>query len=149
MAQPKASAIFYDLAFFYSSWEGGGKVPPLYRHSVPFMDGFERGELLWNVYRLPAAFLPPDFYLMDNMGAGVFGQLGIFDRGETEALGAVGTPHRAEKFLFGTGKEGVLGGVQRAVNDNEGVISCVEGLSHELIRTVFVVSEESCHEDLL
>ena len=43
---------------------------------------------------------------MDNMGAGVFGQLGIFDRGETEALGAVGTLHRAEKFLFGTGKEG-------------------------------------------
>ncbi len=43
---------------------------------------------------------------MDNMGAGVFGQLGIFDRGETEAFGAVGTPHRAEKFLFGTGKEG-------------------------------------------
>jgi len=41
----------------------------------------------------PAAFLPPDFYLMDNMGAGVFGQLGIFDRGETEAFGTVGTPH--------------------------------------------------------
>ncbi len=43
---------------------------------------------------------------MDNMGAGVFGQLGIFDGRETEAFGTVGTPHRAEKFLFGTGKEG-------------------------------------------
>ncbi len=43
---------------------------------------------------------------MDNMGAGVFGQRGIFARGETEALGAVGTPHQPEKFLFGTGKEG-------------------------------------------
>ena len=43
---------------------------------------------------------------MGNMGAGVFGQFGIFDGGETEALGAVGTPHRTEKFLFGTGKEG-------------------------------------------
>jgi len=42
MAQPKASAIFYDLASFYSTWKGGGKVPPLCRHSVPFMDGFER-----------------------------------------------------------------------------------------------------------
>ena len=43
---------------------------------------------------------------MDNMGAGVFGQRGIFDGGETEAFGAVGTPHQTEKFLFGTGKEG-------------------------------------------
>ena len=30
---------------------------------------------------------------MGNMGAGVFGQFGIFDGGETEALGTVGTPH--------------------------------------------------------
>ena len=43
---------------------------------------------------------------MDNMGAGVFGQFCIFDGGETEAFGSVGTPHRTEKFLFGTGKEG-------------------------------------------
>ena len=46
-------------------------------------------------------------------------------------------------------KEGVLGGVQRAVNDNEGIVPGIEGLPYDLIITVFVVAEESRHEDLL
>jgi len=82
---------------------------------------------------------------MDNTGPGVFGELGILDGGEAEAFGAVGAPYGTEKFFFGAGKEGVLGGVQRAVNDNEGI----EGLPYDLIITVFVVAEESRHEDLL
>ena len=59
--------------------------------------------------------------------------------------------HRTEpkKFFFGAGKEGVLGGVQRAVNDNEGIVPGIEGLPYDLIITVFVVAEESRHEDLL
>ena len=52
---------------------------------------------------------------MDNTGPGVFGELGILDGGEAEAFGAVGAPYGTEKFFFGAGKEGVLGGVQRKV----------------------------------
>ena len=40
-------------------------------------------------------------------------------------------------------------GVQRAVNDNEGIVPGIEGLPYDLIITVFVVAEESRHEDLL
>lgn len=60
-----------------------------------------------------------------------------------------GAPYGTEKFFFGAGKEGVLGGVQRAVNDNEGIVPGIEGLPYDLIITVFVVAEESRHEDLL
>jgi hypothetical protein len=86
---------------------------------------------------------------MDNTGPGVFGELGILDGGEAETFGAVGAPYGTEKFFFGAGKEGVLGGVQRAVNDNEGIVPGIEGLPYDLIITVFVVAEESRHEDLL
>lgn len=67
-------------------------------------------------------------------------------RGHSEPVGA---PYGTEKFFFGAGKEGVLGGVQRAVNDNEGIVPGIEGLPYDLIITVFVVAEESRHEDLL
>ena len=97
----------------------------------------------------PPVPLPPDFHFMDNTGPGVFGELGILDGGEAEAFGAVGAPYGTEKFFFGAGKEGVLGGVQRAVNDNEGIVPGIEGLPYDLIITVFVVAEESRHEDLL
>ena len=86
---------------------------------------------------------------MDNTGPGVFGELGILDGGETEAFGAVGAPYGTEKFFFGAGKEGVLGGGQRAVNDNEGIVPGIEGLPYDLILTIFVVEEESLHEYLL
>ena len=74
---------------------------------------------------------------MDNTGPGVFGELGILDGGEAETFGAVGAPYGTEKFFFGAGKEGVLGGVQRAVNDNEGIVPGIEGLPYDLIITVF------------
>ena len=89
------------------------------------------------------------FPLHGQHGTGVFGELGILDGGEAEAFGAVGAPYGTEKFFFGAGKEGVLGGVQRAVNDNEGIGPGIEGLPYDLILTVFVVAEESRHEDLL
>ena len=83
---------------------------------------------------------------MDNTGPGVFGIGGILG---ISGFGAVGAPYGTEKFFFGAGKEGVLGGVQRAVNDNEGIVPSIEGLPYDLIITVFVVAEESRLEDLL
>ena len=46
--------------------------------------------------------------------------------------------HRTEpkNSSLGRGKEGVLGGVQRAVNDNEGIVPGIEGLPYDLIITV-------------